>query len=384
MAVRAAAWRPGVVARQSRRPHRTLFVPALALLAAIVPVWLGHENALPRPLARELRLSVISEQQRPVAHEAADTPIRLPLPLPLPPAVDEAPPPALLRPRPRPMLAVVGVGLQGLTLRSEPAGGEAIRLVAEGTDLRDLGEEREAGGRAWKRVAHPDGPEGWVAAQFLQPWDGVDRAARTVAMLARTAGFAPDAERDRAWLALPPGQRSITPDQLKDGQALSTWESYSACGPAATVAFARAVGHDLTLDQAVAAARLVGWHPAVGMPGPRAELALLASLGVPAHQRGGDSEDTIDWDRVIGDVQAGLPVMIVTPRHYFVAEAYDEATGKFDFGNSATVLAAARKQRWFAPHQVAWLGFGAPFTTIHLGDPPEPSEYLRTSSSVAY
>jgi len=363
-----------------------LIVPVLALLVATLPSWLGLEVVLPRPLAREFHLFVVSELPRPAAPvpvaDLSPEPL-MPLPFFEEPMASPPPPLSPARPRPRPMVAVVGVGLQGLTLRSEPAGGDTIRMVGEGTDLRDLGEEREAGGRTWKKVAHKDGDEGWVATQFVQPWDGLDRGARTIALLARSAGVDPESARDRSWLALPPEQRSITPDQLKDGQALSSWESYSACGPAATVAFARAIGHELTLDQAVTAARVVGWNPALGMPGPRAELALLASLGVPAHQRGA-SEDTIDWDRVIGDVQAGIPVMVVTPRHYFVAEGYDEATGKLDFGNSATVLAAARKNRWFAPHEIAWLGFGSPFTTIHLGDEPEPNEYIQAAATTEH
>lgn len=358
----------------------------MALLAATVPSWLGFEIAMPRPLARELHLFVVSEQPKPVEPEPVVEAVPLPaLPLPVfveePPVLDALPAPEPLRPRPRPMVAVVGVGMQGLMLRSEPASGDAIKLMAEGTDLRDLGEVREAGGRTWKKVAQPDGPEGWLASEYLQAWDGLDRGARTVAMLARSAGFDPQAERDQSWLSPPPELRSITPDQLKDGLTLSSWEAYSACAPAAAVAFARAIGHDLTLDQSVAAARIVGWNPAVGMPGPRAELALLASLGVPAHQRG-VSEDTIDWDRVIGDVQAGIPVMVVTARHYFVAEGYDAETKRFDFGNSAMVLAAARKQRWFSPEEMVWLGFGAPFTTIHLGGEPEPSEYLRSTMTL--
>jgi hypothetical protein len=264
-------------------------------------------------------------------------------------------------------------------MRSEPGGGVQLRLVDEGTDLRDMGDELEAGGRFWKRVIHPDGPEGWVASEFLVSWDGVDRGVRTAKLLARSAGVNVTVERDRSWTMAPPEVRSITPDQLKDGQTLMPWETYAACGPAAAVAFARAIGHDLTLDEATAAARTVGWTAWAGMAGPRAELALLASIGITAHQRG-ESEETIDWERVIGDVQAGIPVMVVTPRHYYVAEGYDAETGKFDFGNSALILAGARKQRWFTPDEVAWLGYGTPFTTIHLGRGPQHSEYLRTTN----
>jgi hypothetical protein len=203
---------------------------------------------------------------------------------------------------------------------------------------------------------------------------------RTMKLQARSAGVDLTAARDRSWTMAPPDLRSITPDQLKDGQTLSSSEAYAACGPAAAVAFARAVGHDLTLDQAAAAARMVGWNGWLGMAGPRSEIALLASVGIDAHQRG-ESEDTVAWDRVIGDVQAGLPVMVVTPLHYYVAEGYDAQTGKFDFGNSAMILAGARHQRWFSPDEIAWLGYGTPFTTIHLGPAARPSEYLRAANA---
>jgi hypothetical protein len=362
-------------------------VPVVALMVAALPAWLGIEVELPRPLAREIDVLVISEQPKPVASqvevvpaepERLDTLVQLP--------VEDAaarifptPEPAIVTPPPPPSLAVVGVGIQGLVMRSEPAGGERIRLIDEGTDLRDLGETEQAGGRLWKHVAHPDGPTGWVAGDFLFAGDGVDRGGRTLPLMARTAGGGLAAPGDRSWLQAPPELRSITPDQLHDGQTLSQWESFAACAPAATVAFARATGHDLTLDQATDTAREVGWNGWLGMPGPRAELALLASLGISAHQRG-ESEDTIDWDRVIGDVQAGIPVMVVTTEHYYVAEGYDPETGRLDFGNSAMVLHTTGKRRWFTPDELPWLGFGSPITTIHLGSGPEPSENPRVGN----
>jgi hypothetical protein len=384
MAVRATAWRSCAVPMSRHQRGVPWLVPVVALLLAAMPSYLDVEIGLPRPLARELQLVVVSEAPKPPEPNVESPPVAV-TSVPPPAQVASDPPQtphvalAVTPPRTIPMQAVVGVGLQGLVMRSEPGGGDRIRLVDEGTDLRDLGEEQEAGGRYWKRVRHPDGPEGWVASDFLVAWDGVDRSLRTTKLLERSAGVEPLAERDRAWALAPPEVRSITPDQLEDSATLTSWEAFAACGPAAAVAFARAVGHDLTLDQATAAARTVGWNAWSGMAGPRAELALLASLGIPAHQRG-ESEDTIDWERVIGDVQAGIPVMVVTPRHYYVAEAYDAETGKLDFGNSALVLAGAEKERWFRPDEIAWLGYGTPFTTIHLGPGPQPSEYLRATT----
>jgi hypothetical protein len=372
MAVRAAVWRRCAVPLERPRRDVPWIVPVIALLVAALPAWLGIDVGLPRPLARDFQVVVVSEQPKPVAPPTDDVSLGSMVALPLP--VEDGPvlgpvvpPPAVEKPRSRPSLAVVGVGLQGLVMRSEPGGGERLQLVPEGMDLRDLGEEREAGGRDWRKVAHPDGAIGWVASDFLVQWDGLDREARTRALLKRSAGLESTETLDRAWMQAPPDLRSITPDQLKDGQTLSSWEGYAACGPAAAVAFARAIGHDLTLDQSVNAARQVGW---------------TALLGIQAHQRG-ESEDEIDWERVIGDVQAGIPVMIVTAQHYYVAEGYDPSTGKLDFGNSALVLAGARHQRWFTPAELDWLGYGSPFTTIHLGPAAQPSEYLR-ATNVAY
>ena len=384
MAVRAATWRTCAVPMRRSQRGRSGLIPAVALLLAAMPIWFDVEVQLPRPLARELQFVVVTEAPQPVEPVASGPTVAV---SEVRPPSDAKPEPtevthvALAVPAPRtiPSLAVVGVGLQGLVMRSEAGGGDRILLVNEGTDLRDLGEGQEAGGRYWKRVRHPDGPEGWVASDFLVAWDGLNRNLRTVKMLERSAGFESMAERDRSWALAPSEVRSITPDQLKDSPTLTAWESIAACGPAAAVAFARAVGHDLTLDQAIAAARAVGWNAWSGMAGPRSELALLASIGITAHQRG-ESEDMIDWERVIGDVQAGVPVMVVTPLHYYVAEGYDAETGRFDFGNSAMILAGARKQRWFRPDEVPWIGYGTPFTTIHLGPGPQPSEYVRANT----
>jgi hypothetical protein len=378
MAVQAVA--------QGRRPSTNRYwwrsfdvlVPLAAVLLVALPAWNGTALILPRIAHRSLVSFVVSEAPRPAPAPVADVPqptdeadVALG-----PAAPDMGPVLAAMSvpPRPlRPMVAVVGVGVQGLVVRSTPGDGDKVYVADEGTDLRDLGDEQEAFGRTWRHVRDPEGADGWVASDYLVAWDGLDRQARLAKMFARSAGVDPLAPRDRSWLQAPPDVRSMTPDQLKDGQTLSPWEAYAACGPAAAVAFARATGHDLTLDEAVVAARKVGWTAAAGIPGPRAEVALLASLGIDAHQRG-DSEDTIDWDRVIGDVQAGLPVMIVTSGHYYVAEGYDPSTGKLDLGNSAKILAGAHHQRWFTPQEIDWLGYGTPFTTIHLGKPPTPPD----------
>lgn len=384
MAVQALAVRDS--ARVERRSWRgfDLVAPLLVVLLAALPAWWGGSLDLPGISHQDAETVVLSEAPDvtvafvpPPEVETGDV---LGPPMPDMDAVVTAM--SLSTRVTRPMVAVAGVGVQGLVVRSAPGDGEKLFVADEGTDLRDLGDEQQAYGRAWRHVRNADNVEGWVAADYLVSWDGIDGQARLAKLSARSAGVDPLAPRDRAWMDVAPEARSITPDQLKDGQTLSDWEAYAACGPAAAVAFARATGHDLNLDEAVVAARKVGWTAWQGMEGPRSELALLASLGIEAHQRG-ESEDEIDWDRVIGDVQAGLPVMVVTARHYYVAEKYDPATGQLDFGNSAEVLAGAHHERWFRPDQIAWIGYGTPFATIHLGKAQAPPDDTR-ASAVSY
>ena len=155
---------------------------------------------------------------------------------------------------------------------------------------------------------------------------------------------------------------TLTPNQLTDGHTLTAEEALAACGPAAAVAFARAIGERPTLDDAVAAARLVGWTAADGMAGPRGQVHLLAYLGVGVRLEEGE----IDWAAIAREVQAGTPAIVIAPGHYFVAERYDPGSGRFDFGQSAAVLRAARGQRWFAPADIAALGMGVPRAAIHL------------------
>jgi hypothetical protein len=168
-----------------------------------------------------------------------------------------------------------------------------------------------------------------------------------------------------------PGQ--LTPNQLVGGRNLTPWEAQAACGPAAAVAFSQATGRPVSLDRAVAVARQVGWTPEKGMTGPYGELALLKKLGVPATLEAGVSSA-----RVARDVQTGRPVIIRTggtgkaPGHYFVAERYDAASGRFDLAQSALVLKSAAGRRWFTIGEIAGLGTGSPTHAIYLATSPAP------------
>jgi hypothetical protein len=149
---------------------------------------------------------------------------------------------------------------------------------------------------------------------------------------------------------------------------LTLREAMAACGPAAAVAFANATGRPISLDRAVAVARQIGWTPEYGMTGPYGEVALLTRLGIPAVIEVGT-----DAAKIVREVRAGRPVIIRTsgdgrsiPGHYFVAERYDTATGRFDLAQSALVLRSAAGRRWYALREIAALHAGPPTHTIYL------------------
>src|SRR4051812_14984724 len=154
MSVRAAAWRPYAAPMAGPRRDVPWIVPVVALVLATLPAWLGIEVGLPRPLAREISILVVSEEPKPAPSQVEALPAeadRLDTLVQLPvedaaARIFPAPEPGMAKPPRQPALAVAGVGVQGLVIRSEPAGGERIRVVDEGTDLRDLDEAEQAGG----------------------------------------------------------------------------------------------------------------------------------------------------------------------------------------------------------------------------------------------
>jgi hypothetical protein len=161
---------------------------------------------------------------------------------------------------------------------------------------------------------------------------------------------------------------SLTPNQLFGGRALTAREALAACGPAAAVAFANAVGRPVTLDTAVAVARTVGWTPARGMSGPYGEVSLLQRLNIPV-----TIESGLSPARIKREVVTGRPVIIRTsgrgtdvPGHYFVAERIDPSTGRFDLAQSALVLRSSGGRRWYSLDEISSLGTGAPTHAIFL------------------
>ena len=225
---------------------------------------------------------------------------------------------------------------QGVNLRLGPSLAAArVKGLPEGAALEVVGPDRHSEGRAWRNVRDArDDSVGWVAGDFLGS-PSVESANRSTV------------ERP-----------SLTPNLMAAARSLSLDESLAACGPAAAVAFARAVGRNVNLEEAVSLARGVGWTPELGMAGPRSQLDLLKRMGVAATLVEG-----IPVGKVIGDVRVGKPVIVHavgSGGHYFVAEGYDSSTGRFDFGQSAAVVKGANGKRWFTLDELPALASARP------------------------
>ncbi len=127
------------------------------------------------------------------------------------------------------------------------------------------------------------------------------------------------------------------------------------------MAASKATGKPVTLEQARSVALQGGnYTPGDGMHGAESEVRLLKDLGIPAH-----TETPVNWDKVKQQLESGKPVIISTPKHYFVIEGYNEKTGKFDCGNSALAMkASGGTQTELSPEELYSWGGGAPTAII--------------------
>jgi hypothetical protein len=199
-------------------------------------------------------------------------------------------------------------------------------------------------------------------------WYGADPALGSrftkVARVAPEAAAAPGS----SGAAPAPGTytpETLTPNQFTEGQAqgLSRAEAVAICGPAAAVAFARANGRQPTIREAKELAQNLGlWDVDQGMHGPASQVQLLDKMGVPSRLAEG-----ADWAAISREVQAGRPVIVDTPKHYYTVTGYDPRTGEFEFGQSAGVLTASKGKTRYRPEEIPGLGMGAPRATIYMG-----------------
>jgi hypothetical protein len=142
----------------------------------------------------------------------------------------------------------------------------------------------------------------------------------------------------------------LTPNAWRDPNRLSEAEKQAVCGPVAAAAFARFMGKDMSIDEAADIARPTGWDTN-GMKGADHEMRLLDAMGVKAHK-----EDKVDWEHVKREIQAGRPVIIDTPQHYYVVEGYNAQTGEFNFGQSAAIKKSHGGKTWLKPEELSVSG----------------------------
>jgi hypothetical protein len=141
-------------------------------------------------------------------------------------------------------------------------------------------------------------------------------------------------------------------------ESLATGAADYICGPIAAEAFVEATGRDMTLQEALNAARDLGVIDAKnGMHGIESTARLIRHLGAKA------TVGAVDTRQMVAELAAGRPVIVDTNAgsrgHYFVAEDYDPQTGRFDFGNSARSLKASKGNTWYTLQEIATLGFGS-------------------------
>ncbi len=151
----------------------------------------------------------------------------------------------------------------------------------------------------------------------------------------------------------------ITPDQFQAGFDAAT--AYAACGIVAAMAFAKAHGRMPSPEEARELATTYGgWSIEQGMGGPAGLVNTLAKMGVAAHQEAG-----IDFSKVKQDLASGNPVVVDTPGHYYVIEAYDPSTGRYKLGNDQDKATPD----WATEDDIMTTRWGAPRTTIHADNP---------------
>jgi hypothetical protein len=142
---------------------------------------------------------------------------------------------------------------------------------------------------------------------------------------------------------------------------LSWNDAVAACGPAAAVTFARAVGRTPTVKEALELAREFGWTPQGGMAGIASQQALMKKMGLDTEQLGAD------WTMARNETRRGRPVAFSTPGHYFVANDYDPTNDSFFVGNSGTAYKGGKD--WMTIGEMEALG-GQTQGMIRLKDSP--------------
>ncbi len=98
-------------------------------------------------------------------------------------------------------------------------------------------------------------------------------------------------------------------------------------------------------------AKQVGWTPALGMAGPQSEVTLLGKMGVTSQYNQGATADSVSRE-----VQAGRPVILDTPNHYYAIDDYNPKTDQYHVGGSGLALRGGSE--WMSWDQISDHGQG--------------------------
>ena len=109
--------------------------------------------------------------------------------------------------------------------------------------------------------------------------------------------------------------------QSQCGLGLSAADAAAFCGPNAAMELASFDGHNIPLEAVKTAAQANGWSPSLGMAGPGSEVNLLNRLGLNATMEAWNPQ------RAQQLLAQGTPIILDTPGHYFLADAFDPARG---------------------------------------------------------
>jgi hypothetical protein len=257
--------------------------------------------------------------------------------------------------------AASGAGAEGLTqLMPETAAGLGV------TNRRDPQQSLMGGAKYLKSLldkyggdysqalsAYLNGPGNHDAGRIAPSTQGYIHDILTAAPQTSPAANPGPAAAEAAPNSAKP-LKGITPYQW-GSESLATGVADAICGVIAAKVFAAVNGREMTLAEALDMARKTGtWDSENGMHGIESTAKLVRSLG------GNATVGEAHPRTMVEELQAGRPVILDTPHHYFVAEDYDPQTGKFDLGNSARTLARVgpNGNTWFTLAEISGLGMG--------------------------
>ena len=150
----------------------------------------------------------------------------------------------------------------------------------------------------------------------------------------------------------------LVPYQFGDAE-LTSAEAYAACGPAAYVAFSRLTGRNPTLREAVDLAAQYGWNTGGGMNGMGNTVRMFQAQGVPI-----EADYSANPNTIVAKLQQGIPVILSTGRHYYVADRIDE-NGRLHVGASGRAIRGGKD----------WMTFGE-IEAQFGGDPIDGAIYF--------